>query len=666
MKAFVKIIPFLLLPLFVGAQLRQKQSDSLHLALKNAVNDKIRMSVYNGLAYFFSESNTDSAIFFFEKQSALAAQLKLKIDQVEALDMTGYLLSKQGNYPKSLETFMLAKKIAEDPASEKHIWHLPKGRTPEDERLIWLGWVNNDIGFLYHSTGEISKELSGYQQAKKIAESIHSNHLLSFVYQSLGVFYMNAGKLDSALFFEKKAQSVLMTSGELYGGVFLNTIGSIYQKQGNFKLSRDAFNAAIKVNEKVNNLSSLGDSYLSLGSLYEIEKKPDSSLACARKGLAAYKVLELPDGIARAYNLISAAYRRLHQTDSAFAYLKLARGLQDSLNNAERKNLLAFQKIGFDERLKLDTLEKEKIETQTKIRTYTMLAGIAIFVIISSILYRNNKQKQKANKVLESTLTKLKSTQNQLVQREKMASLGELTAGIAHEIQNPLNFVNNFSEVSSELVDEMDEELDKGDIAEAKAIGAGLKQNLEKIRHHGQRADFIVKGMLEHSRTSTAEKQLTDLNVLCDEFMKLSYHGLRAKDKNFNAELITNFDEQLPKVEIAQQDIGRVLLNLFNNAFYAVNQKLKTAGPDYKPTVEVGTSAKDGAIEIKVKDNGNGIPGTIKDKIMQPFFTTKPTGEGTGLGLSLSYDIVVKGHGGTMTVDTKEGEFTEFTILFPN
>jgi signal transduction histidine kinase len=246
-----------------------------------------------------------------------------------------------------------------------------------------------------------------------------------------------------------------------------------------------------------------------------------------------------------------------------------------------------------------------------------------------------------------------------------MASLGELTAGIAHEIQNPLNFVNNFSEVSVELLTELKEEAEAGNTDDVIAIADDLTQNLQKINHHGKRADSIVKGMLEHSRTSTGEKQQTNINVLTEEFLKLSYHGLRAKDKEFNADLVTNFDKQLPKLNIAQQDIGRVLINLFNNAFYAVNQKKKTAGADYKPEVTVTTSSEKGNIIIKVKDNGNGIPDAIKDKIMQPFFTTKPTGEGTGLGLSLSYDIVVKGHGGKIDINTKEGEFTEFTISIP-
>jgi two-component system, NtrC family, sensor kinase len=261
--------------------------------------------------------------------------------------------------------------------------------------------------------------------------------------------------------------------------------------------------------------------------------------------------------------------------------------------------------------------------------------------------------------------TEIRAKQAQLIQSEKMASLGELTAGIAHEIQNPLNFVNNFSEVSAELADEMSEELDKGDLAEAKAISADIKQNLEKIRHHGKRADSIVKGMLEHSRASSGQKERTDMNVLADEYLRLAYHGLRAKDKEFNAELVTVFDPDLPKVNAIAQDIGRVLLNLFNNAFYAVSEKAKTAGGGYKPEVSVSTSSTNGQAVVKVKDNGTGIPDAIKEKIMQPFFTTKPTGEGTGLGLSLTYDMVVKGHGGSITVESNEGQGTEFTVTLP-
>ncbi|WP_116787753.1 sensor histidine kinase [Flavobacterium psychrotrophum] len=267
---------------------------------------------------------------------------------------------------------------------------------------------------------------------------------------------------------------------------------------------------------------------------------------------------------------------------------------------------------------------------------------------------------------LQQSLEDLKQTQNQLIQSEKMASLGELTAGIAHEIQNPLNFVNNFSDVSIELLDEMGEELDKGDTEEAKAIAGDIKQNLEKIAHHGRRADGIVKGMLQHSRASSGNKEAADINKLTDEYLRLAYHGLRAKDKSFNADLVTNFTDNLPQPRIVPQDVGRVLLNMFTNAFYAMQEKGKQSqSVNYKPVVTVSTKQVGNTIEITVKDNGTGIPDEIKDKIMQPFFTTKPTGQGTGLGLSLSYDIIVKAHGGNININSVEGEGTEFIITLP-
>ena len=275
-------------------------------------------------------------------------------------------------------------------------------------------------------------------------------------------------------------------------------------------------------------------------------------------------------------------------------------------------------------------------------------------------------EKQVAEKTAElsKSLTALKQTQSQLIQKEKLASLGQLTAGIAHEIQNPLNFVNNFSEVSNELIDEMNTELDKGNINEAKLIARDIKQNLEKINHHGKRADAIVKGMLQHSQISTGQKEPTDINKLCVEYLRLSYHGLLAKDKSFNATLKTDFDTSIGNINIIPQDIGRVLLNLYNNAFYAVNEKTKSGVAGYEPTVSVSSKKINSNVEIKVADNGNGIPQKIVDKIFQPFFTTKPTGQGTGLGLSLSYDIV-KAHGGEIKMETQEGEGTTFTIVLP-
>ncbi|MFZ1824221.1 MAG: ATP-binding protein, partial [Chitinophagales bacterium] len=302
-----------------------------------------------------------------------------------------------------------------------------------------------------------------------------------------------------------------------------------------------------------------------------------------------------------------------------------------------------------------------------------------ILIISASIrgyIHYRSKALRKKNLVLEEKVThrtkqlqesieNLKTTQSQLVQSEKMASLGELTAGIAHEIQNPLNFVNNFSEVNTELIDELKTELAIGNKQLAIELADDIKANEQKINHHGKRADAIVKGMLQHSRSSTGRKELSDINALCDEYLRLSYHGLRAKDKTFNATMKTDFDNSIGEINIISQDIGRVILNLLTNAFYAVSEKKKQLGDGYEPTVSINTREVNKHIEIHVSDNGNGIPQNILDKIFQPFFTTKPTGQGTGLGLSLSYDIITKGHGGELKVETKEGEGSVFIILLP-
>jgi signal transduction histidine kinase len=349
------------------------------------------------------------------------------------------------------------------------------------------------------------------------------------------------------------------------------------------------------------------------------------------------------------------------KTDSALAYLSISKHVEDSLNKVRTEKLREFQNIGFEEQMRLEKKVQENIAYKNKIRTIGLFSGLGILAVIAFIFYRNNRQKQKANQVLEKTLSELKSTQTQLIQSEKMASLGELTAGIAHEIQNPLNFVNNFGEVGNELVDEMNHELEKGEIEEAKAIAGNIKQNLEKITFHGKRADAIVKSMLQHSRTTSGVKEPTDINALCDEYLRLAYHGLRAKDNLFNAAFSTNFDNAIGMVQVMPQEMGRVLLNLINNAFYAVAEKSKTAGPGYQPAVSIATKKTENTVEITVSDNGNGIPESIREKIFQPFFTTKPTGEGTGLGLSLSYDIV-KAHGGTLKVETEAGKGSTFVI----
>ncbi|MEJ7674850.1 MAG: ATP-binding protein [Chitinophagaceae bacterium] len=370
-----------------------------------------------------------------------------------------------------------------------------------------------------------------------------------------------------------------------------------------------------------------------------------------------------------ALDLMSMYYKTLPNADSALQYVTRYYQLKDSMFGD--KVVEQTQAMAYTDMQRVKELANQKTAYQNRLRLYG-LGGIAALLLIAALLFWRSKKKeedarlilQKQKEKLQETLTQLKATQTQLIQSEKMASLGELTAGIAHEIQNPLNFVNNFSEVSNELIDEMKDELTKGNYNDAKDIADDVKQNLEKINHHGKRADAIVKGMLQHSRSSSAIKEPTDINALCDEYLRLSYHGLRAKDKSFNATIKTDFDSSIEKINIIPQDIGRVILNLLTNAFYAVNEKSKQQSEGYEPTVSIQTKKINNKVEIKVSDNGNGIPQKVLDKIFQPFFTTKPTGQGTGLGLSLSYDIV-QAHGGELKVETKEGSGSTFIIQLP-
>jgi two-component system, NtrC family, sensor kinase len=687
MKLFVKISFFFLFPILLRAQPHPLNLDSLHLVLDKAPSDTFRMKIYDQLGWAFAEINRDSALFYFEKELPIARRLNLKIYEAASLTGIGFALGQLGNSPGALESHLEAQKIASSPAAEKNPWNLTNNTwntahstDPKIARLDLLGWIYSNMGILYGFTGNTDMQISYLFQAINIGSSVHDTTLMEAGNGNVGSVYFHLNKLDSALLFLQRALFLYENSDvfKKYEGNALTDIGKIYQKKGNFDLAKDALLKSIKSQQEQQNVSGLGYSYLSLADLYLAAKNTDSSMFYAQKALETYNEVSIPSGVSGAYSLLASLYSKQNKTDSAFAYLKLAAAIKDSLNNADRINLLAFKNRDFDEIMKIKKLEEEKIQTRSKVRIFALLIGIGVFILITLLLYRNNKHRQNANVLLqkqkeeieiqkrnvEGTLAELKATQAQLIQSEKMASLGELTAGIAHEIQNPLNFVNNFSEVNTELIDELSTEVDKGNLEEVKAIAKDIKENEQKINHHGKRADAIVKGMLQHSRSSKGVKELIDINALCDEYLRLSYHGLRAKDKNFNAEIKTYFDASIGKINIAPQDIGRALLNLYNNAFYAVDQKTKLQAASYQPQVTVSTKNVGNKIQISVKDNGNGIPDSIKEKIFQPFFTTKPTGSGTGLGLSLSYDII-KAHGGEIKMETKEGEGSEFIIQLP-
>ena len=674
---FFKIVFCLFLPLFSLSQVNplylepsKKQADSLRIELKNELNDTLRMAAYRELALFYLDINSDSALFFIEKDLLLAKKLNLKLWEADAYDLMGLITNTQGNYVQSLKSFNAALEIAENTDCEKNIWNILKftdRNSPKFARLSMLASIQSDAAGLYNITENYDMQLKTVQNCLKVAFSINDKTILSQGFRGLGQIYFRQNQLDSALASYKRSINYSKEVGynKYTGGSFLR-IGDIYLKQRLPKLALENYLVALQSSVEQNNYSQLGQVYVAIAIYYNTIGNNDSALYYAKSGLAMTKNMGNVIGTINAYSTLATIYKSQKKLDSALMYLQLVTLAKDSLTSFAK--IKQLQNIGFDEQLRLQELEKNRIETQSKIRSYGMLAGLAVLSIIGFILYRNNRQKQKANIVLqeqkdkvESTLHELKSTQSQLIQSEKMASLGELTAGIAHEIQNPLNFVNNFSEVSTELVDEMNEEINKGNLEDAKEIANDLKQNLEKINHHGKRAGDIVKGMLQHSRSSSGIKEPTDINKLADEYLRLAYHGLRAKDKSFNATMKTDFDESIGNINITPQDIGRVILNLITNAFYVVNEKKKSGVTNYEPTVSISTKKLNGKVEINVFDNGGGIPQKILDKIFQPFFTTKPTGQGTGLGLSLSYDIV-KAHGGELKVETKEGEGSTFTI----
>jgi two-component system, NtrC family, sensor kinase len=459
------------------------------------------------------------------------------------------------------------------------------------------------------------------------------------------------------------------------------------EKMGDFQKAFDFHRRSLEISESLDAKFELTQGLLGLAKTQRKRGDFEAAIASLQRAELLANEIDAKSELMDLYMILAEVQALSGNYKAAYENGLNSQSLKEEIANSstdQMKQNLQF-KFELDKKeAEIELLQKDVAVFNQRIIIFSSLGALLMFVIISISLYRNNLSNQKANRLLqkqkeeihaqrenvETAYDQLKSTQAQLIQSEKMASLGELTAGIAHEIQNPLNFVNNFSEVSTELLDEMNEELEKGDIEEAKAISSDIKQNLEKINHHGKRADAIVKGMLEHSRTSSGEKVLTDINALAEEYLRLSYHGMRAKDKSFNVDFATDYDPNLPKVNVVPQEIGRVLLNIINNAFQAcATPRPPEGGVDPTPTVIVKTNtvkfpSGDLGVEISIDDNGPGIPDAIKDKIFQPFFTTKPTGQGTGLGLSLSYDIV-KAHGGDFRVETKEGEGSTFIISLP-
>ena len=601
---------------------------------------------YDIVAY--SDALTPERSLYYHKLILKGAQKKGdKILEASVLAELGYITSMNGNTAEGLKMLYKSLELAENTGNAQAI-----------------GIAYNNLGNCYPKNLQLSKNY----MTKALEYSRKGNDYLftSFNLGNIADILMQEQKRDSALvyYLESYRLSVEKNLEPNIPAALLDL--SYLDKKVNrlqYYMKASLMPFAIQNTDMKSRIATHYTEY------YIQQKRMDSAFYFAKEVYNNSKTANLTSQL-HALAIMGDYYKALPNTDSTLSYLERYYNLKDSLYGD--KVVEQAQSMAYNDMQRQKELIAEKADFQNRMILY-FLCTIALFLTgLAFVFWRNKRKEQRAKRIvqqqkeeLEETLDKLKSTQSQLIQSEKMASLGELTAGIAHEIQNPLNFVNNFSEVSMELIDEMNAEMAKGDTSEAKTIANDIKQNLEKINYHGKRADAIVKGMLQHSRAGNNVKEPTNINALADEYLRLAYHGLRAKDKSFNAELETHFDVNLPKINVIPQDIGRVLLNLFTNAFYATHQKQKIEKGDFKPLVSVTTLMKDTVIEITVKDNGIGIPNAIKDKIMQPFFTTKPTGEGTGLGLSLSYDIIVKSHGGTISIDSKVNEYTTFTIRLP-
>ena len=663
---------------------QQMLPDSLAIAFEKARNDSVKFKVSRIIYTFYEETNRDSALHYARLRYDIAKKYNRRIEEAYLQGQMAYQQIYLGRFSEALANLTEAIHIATD-SKEESTWELTPFNTPGKNREITLSMLNHMYGHLKLQTGS-TESLHYFKEGRRIGMEIGNDFRVTVGDMVLATNYIMLDQPDSALVFALEGEKYGIRGGiTKYLAYIWSVMGDIYRQKGNDTLAVSYYRKSLQYSIQEGNSTVLAATYERLINYYQSKSNADSVLYYATKNLPVIKSLgavtsfvasDINLGIA--YQHLAMAYSLKNNADSTNKYLQLALTVKDSIVAVKLKRLAAFQRLTLDEQVRLQNEEKQRTEAENKRRIYILFAGMAVAFVIILLIYRNNRQKQKAFNLLQqqkaetdlqkekadAALQELKSTQAQLIQSEKMASLGELTAGIAHEIQNPLNFVNNFSDVSGELIDEMNVELNKGDIEEAKAISADIKQNLEKINHHGKRADAIVKGMLQHSQNSSGVKEPTDINGLAAEYVRLAYHGLQAKEKNFEATLKTDFDPSVGKIDIIPHDIGRVLLNLINNAFYAVNERSKKQVIGYEPTVSVRTKKVNGELEISVADNGNGIPEKVLDKVFQPFFTTKPTGQGTGLGLSLSYDII-KAHQGKIIIRNTPGAGAEFIITLP-
>jgi two-component system, NtrC family, sensor kinase len=648
----------------IDEQNRLRRQDSLLSIIKLQRGDTDEVKAFAELALI--QISLDSGIYYGERGAVLAKSLNDKKGEADCLYRCGLIFSRMGNVSQSVFYALRALEIFE---------RLGDLRAISETKLILQG--------NYRDIGDVDNALMYALTGEELAESHNLISMYNFPGHRLAPLflgeiaktYLDRNQLDSALYFSRKA----LQQNELFGGTVWNfpvyLIGRVQTAQGNYEAALKSFHDALPLAvsnqfpwDTLQIFSGLANLYLKTG-------KTDSAIYYS-KTVIGNRSLGETSYVMEAIGYLADAYKLKGDKDNTIRYIEFRDFYWDSISN--NKKLRDIQNLAFDMKLKQQESIAAQKRYQEKLRFYFLAAASLVILLVAVFLWRNIRQRQKAYTQLErqkyeteqqkikteKALGELKDTQTQLIQSEKMASLGELTSGIAHEIQNPLNFVNNFSEVNTELIGELRQEMEKGNLQAAKTIAEEISKNEQKITQHGKRADAIVKGMLQHARPATGTKDPTDINQLTEEYLRLAFLGIRAKEKSFQASIQMEFDPSVGMVNVVPVDIGRVLLNVFNNAFYALNEKAKEAIGNYEPVILVKTIKTGHKVEIRVRDNGNGVPRHVIDKIFQPFFTTKPPGQGTGLGLSLSYDIM-KAHGGEINVESGEGSFTEFIISLP-
>lgn len=637
--------------------LRQSFAWSEQAGYTNGMLEALRLT---GEAYYTARTY-DSAIFYHNRALVLANKLSDRNIISAILNSLGTVYTGKGNYPEAIANYLKALKIAE-----------------QDSDKDRMAAIYNNLGNVYYYQSKFDEALANYVKTLDLAKELKDTLSICLAGHNLGSVYRQKKEYARAMqyLYEALGLGKTLNYPELDFAAKVE-LAQIFEETDSLQPAVALFTEVIEQANLQQDDLYASQAYLGKARAFFRSGNTIGALPLADSGLLRAKRIGQNKLVRDGYELLSGIHESLGQTAQAFQNFKMFKMYADSLNNIETERSAAAMEAEYAYSQKEIQFQRKNLQQRWII--FSALAGIVFLAIILYFINKNrrnatrtnfdlqwkNKEIEKQKVQLEDVINSLKETQSQLIQAEKMASLGEITAGIAHEIQNPLNFINNFSAVSSDLLDELIVEIGEGNQEEVKAIVEDVKGNLLKIESHGKRADGIVKSMLFHSRTSHGKKEPVDVNELCEEYLNLAYHGMRARDKTFHVHMHKNFDPNAGTIVVIPQDVGRVLLNMLNNSFFAVAQRKSTENPDYQPAVSLTTARLNQSVQIIVEDNGPGIPEEIRSKIFQPFFTTKPTGSGTGLGLSIAYDVIIKVHKGNLELETERGKYTRFTITLP-